>query len=100
MHMPPPSKKSAAKSAPSADPFDGLASVLRQLFAGSAAKGDAALPLPEPEDEEDEEDEEDLFPMGPMRPMGGKKMRRISISILMPMGKSASATKAPPKSKA
>lgn len=88
MRMPPPAKK---KSAPSADPFDALASVLRQLFAGSAAKGDAALPLPEPEEDEEDEDEDEMMgPMGPMLPMGGKKMRRISISILMPMGKKSS----------
>lgn len=88
MRMPPPAKK---KSAPSADPFDALASVLRQLFAGSAAKGDAALPLPTPEEDEEDEDEDEMMgPMGPMLPMGGKKMRRISISILMPVGKKPS----------
>ena len=91
MHMPLPSKKSASKSASASDPFDALASVLRQLFAGSAAKGDADLPLPEPEEDNEDMDSDDMLPMGPMGPMGGKKMRRISISILMPMHKSGAS---------
>jgi len=62
--------------APSGDPFDHLAEVLRTLFANK---------LSAPEFDEEASDE-DMVPTP--RPDPVKKMRQISISILMPAKKS------------